>query len=304
MQTDSLTDGFSAVVETISAKKSQFRLEFALAVGAMIIAYLWMINTKVDGIAYFALPAFGFFGFYNLQHYRYRRHSSTHIMLLLCDAIDGIRYNGLKPPKILEREKELLLPMGTFDRAQISISGSFDEQWFHQNNVILRDNSGEHTEVTFRGVVLKLPSINVAPPLLVRPESRKRGALTTWIFGADDPMPARASLGKLSDFGEDLTLFAPDDATLAEYAPKLANLIKQSDAVFTDSATVDAVLITQNSTWIAIADGSLPFSTGGVFQSKAALTRDIERASRELAVPIRLMQIWADGFRTALPEPN
>ncbi len=296
MQTESLIEGFSAVVETVSATKARFKLELGLAAGVMIIAYLWMINAKLDDFQFFALPAFGLFGFSALQARRYKNHSANHIMPLLCEAIDGLSYNGFQTPGILEREKQLLLPKGNFAGQNISLSGGFGKQWFRQNNIILKRRSGKRTVTSFHGVLLQLPAIGIASPMLARPSAQGRGALSTWVFGSDDPMPAKTSLGRLSDYGEDLTLFAPDGAALTEFAPKLANLIKQSDAVFTDSATVDAVLITQNSTWIAIADGSLPFSTGGIFQPKAALTGDIERASRELAVPIRLMQLWSQGF--------
>ena len=297
MQTDSLTDSFSAVVETISATKSRFRREFALAAGAMVAAYFWMINARVDDIVMFALPVIGLLGVAAMQERRYTKHSTNLIMPLLCDAIDGISYNGFQWPGISEREKELLLPKGNYRSRSISISGGFGDQWFRQNNVVLQSKSGKSKKTTFHGVLLELPALGIAPPLLVRPSSQGRGTLTSWVFGSNDPMPAQTSLGTLSQFGESLTLFAPDKATLDDYAPRLASLIKQSDAVFTDSATIDAVLITQNSTFIAIADGSLPFSTGGIFQRKTALARDIERASRELAVPIKLMQLWSESFR-------
>ncbi len=304
MQTDSLTNDFSAAVEAITAQKMRFKLELGLGAVVMIIIYFWMINAKFDGFTFYVIPALGLCGLYVLQMKRYKKHSADQIMPLLCGAIDGLRYNGLQTPSLSHHEKTMLLPKGHFSGEGISISGSFGDQRFRQSNIILQERRGKSTVTTFQGVLLALPALGIEPTLLVRPSDQGRGAISTWIFGSDDPMPAQAPLGRLSSFGEHLTLFAPDDSALAEFAPKLKSLIKQSDAVFTDSATIDAVLTTQSSTLIAIADGSLPFAIGGIFQSKAALAHDIERASGELSLPIKLMQLWSQGLSGIAYELN
>lgn len=274
--------------------------QLLIAFAITIIVYFWMISSKVDTPEFYLFPVLGFSIFVGVQYKRYTAHSTELIMPLLCENVEGISYNGPQYPSLSQPEKDMLLPTGKYSGQGISISGKFGNQWFRQCNVILQKKSGKTHRTTFHGVVLQLPPLGIAPPLLVRPASQSRGALSSWIFGSNAPMSAEAPLGTLSDYGAELTLFAPDEATLAEFAPKLRALIARSDATFTDSATLDAILITQDATWIAIADGSLPFEIGDLMQSKAALGRNIERASAELAVPLRLMQLWSD----ALAQPQ
>ena len=302
MQTNALTESFSAVIETISAKKRRYKFELSLGASLLIAACLGMATADGDMVGAFALLSLGLFGLYSLQINRFKKHSTDLIMPLLCNAVEGLAYNGLQEPPFVDREKELLLPGGYFSGHSISLTGKFGNQWFRQFNVTLEESDGDNTKTTFRGVVLQLPPLGIAPPLLVRPNSRARGALGTWVFGPNDPMPAKTELGRLSANGEALTLFAPDKATIDTYATNLKALIATSDATFTDSATIDAALITQSATWLAISDNSLPFSIGGLFQSRTALAADIERASAELAVPLRLMQLWVDGL-CKKPEP-